>query len=155
MAKAILFLIFFCSIVTTANAQWHIKTCEVPNIYDCTTEEFECLWKNASKNVTGGAITTSIGSASIVSGIVVYSRVYSPEGDLGHALIGGFLIITGVVADVVGITAIKRGKNRKDLLRTTPNYKSLMPESLNITPDLKKIPFNNTYSIGISATLNF
>jgi len=155
MKKALLLITIIVSFLYSADAQWHLKACSVADIDNCTPEEFQCLWEKASKNVRGGKIATIVGSSCIVGGIVVTALGYTPSGDMGHFLLGGFLIISGVIVDAIGIPTWKLGADRKAMLKEHPHYNAQSFGALNITPSIERIHFNSKYSLGVTASLSF
>ena len=85
-----IFLLFLITISFSTDAQWHLRRCDVSDIYNCTPSEFECLWGNASNNVLGGAITTAFGTACVIGGIRLVNKETVP-GDIGPGIIGAFI----------------------------------------------------------------
>jgi len=152
-----LFLLFIITISFSfsTDAQWHLRRCDVSDINICTPSEFECLWRNASNNVLGGAITTVFGTACVIGGIRLVTKETVP-GDIGPGMIGAYIVIpTGVIMNIVGISSWVVGANRKSQLRKTSNYQSLNPVSLKLLHSININQFNNICSYRITATLSF
>ena len=53
------------SAIYSVDAQWYNRSCGVIDISNWTPDEFECMWRNASRHVVGGTITTGIGIRTI------------------------------------------------------------------------------------------
>jgi len=70
----LLFSLIF-TVLCNSNAQWSYKACGVADINNCTSEEFECHWKKATKNVRTGTITTGIGVAGIGSTVLLVTEL--------------------------------------------------------------------------------
>jgi hypothetical protein len=155
MKKALLLITIIVSFLYSADAQWNIKACGVTDIDNCTPEEFQCLWEKASKNFRGGKIATIVGSTCIVGGIIVYALAYTPSGDMGHVLIGGALVISGVIVDAIGIPKWKLGADRKAELKKHPHYDAQSFGTLNISPTIERNHLNSKYALGVTATLSF
>jgi hypothetical protein len=147
MKKALLLFFVLFSVLYSADAQWHYKTCGVTDMNNCTPVEFDCLWNKASKIAKVGAITTGIGTSLIAVGGIIVGGEY--------AFTGVTLAMIGIVIDLVGIPIWITGGNRKSQLRKNPHFEALNSGSLNLFPLIRKNHFNNTYSVGLTASLRF
>jgi len=152
MRKATLSIIFLFIVSFSIEAQWYNSSCGVPDISKWTPDEFECMWRNASRCVVGGAITTGIGISCFVAGLEIwyhYGTLGGPSPSLTIAELGLFAIVP------IGITLMITGAVRKSQLRNTPHRKGINSQSLNIAPTINRSQFNNTYSVGLTASLRF
>ncbi len=150
MKKALLLFFVLFSVLYSADAQWHYKTCGVTDMNNCTPVEFDCLWNKASKNAKVGAIATGVGTSLVAVGGII---LFWPVGDGGF--IGVPIGMAGIIIDLVGIPIWITGGNRKSQLRKNPHYEAFNLRSLNISPSLNRNPFNHTYSFGLTASINF
>jgi hypothetical protein len=152
MRKAILSIIFLFIVSFSIDAQWYNRSCGVIDISNWTPDEFECMWKNASGHVVGGAITTGVGVSCFIAGSIIwvnYGTFGDPSPSLTISALGLFAIVP------IGITIMITGAVRKSQLRKTPHSKGVNSQSLNIAPTINRNQFNNTYSLGLSASLRF
>ena len=150
MKKALLLFFVLFSVLYSADAQWHYKTCGVTDMNNCTPVEFDCLWNKASKISKVGAIATGVGTSLVAVGGII---LFWPAGDGGF--IGVPIGMAGIVIDLVGIPIWITGSNRKSQLRKNPHFEALNSGSLNLFPLIRKNQFNNTYSVGLTASLSF
>ena len=157
MKKALLLFFVLFSVLHYVDAQWHYESCGVIDINNSTLAEFECLWGIASKNVRVGSIATGIGAVGFGSSILMVTLIMGGEIDNGtfttiltYAFIGA--AITGLT---LGPAFWITGASRKSRLRKNPHYEALKSSSLNISPSINRIHFNNSYSLGITASLSF
>ena len=144
MRKAILSIIFLFIVSFSVDAQWYNSSCGVIDISNWTPDEFECMWRNASTCVVGGVITTGIGITCVVIGLEMWNNYGTTIANLGL-----FAIVP------IGITIWITGAVRKSQLRNTPHSKGINSHSLNIAPTINRNHFNNTYSVGLTASLRF
>jgi hypothetical protein len=146
---------------STANpstkSQWYFKSCGVTDINNCSLDEFECLWERAEKNVRTGKIITGIGvlglgaSALLVTGLVAGELNDSPVTIIFTLT----SFVTGIAGVLIGPPTWITGASRKNLLREHPHFEAPNLKSLNIFPSLNRNNFNNSYSLGLTATLSF
>ena len=157
MKKALLLIIFLFSCLHSANAQWYHDHCGVTDINNCTTEEFKCLWEYSSRLVITGSILTGIGTGCIIGGIIIElnNLTFMVQEQDSKSNIGGYLFWGGVIIDLIAIPMMSIGFTQKGKLKHTPNYKSQNLEILNISPTINRNHFNNSYSIGLTATVRF
>ena len=152
MKKALLLFSLIFSVLYSVDAQWYYNSCSVTDINNCTQTEFDCLWNKASKIAKVGAITTVVGT-SLVAGGVIYT-IASGFGESAHAAVA--LSMAGIVIDVIiGAPVWITGAVRKSRLRNNPLYETLNLQTLNLSPSINKIQFNNKYSVGLTASLRF
>ena len=149
MRKAILSFIFLFIVSFSIDAQWYNRSCGVIEISNWTPDEFECMWRNASTCVVGGVITTGIGITCVVLGSIIHMN--NSFGDPAPPSV--ILCLFAVVP--IGITIWITGAVRKSQLRKTPQSKGINSQSLNIAPTINRNHFNNTYSLGLTASLSF
>ena len=160
MKKALLLVIVMFSVVYSSEAQdsinhsstWYYRTCGVTDIGNWTPDEFECMWKNASRCVVRGVITTGIGITCVVAGLEIwynYGTIGGPSPSLTIANLGLFAIVP------IGITIWITGAVRKSKLKKTPHSRGINSQSVNIAPTINRNQFNNTYSLGLTASLSF
>ncbi len=148
MKKVFLFLIVTFSVLYSADAQWYEKSCGVTDLDSITTQEFECLWAKATITARTGKIITGIGTSLIVVGGIMVGGQY--------AFTGVTFAMIGIVIDVfIGAPVWITGNNRKFNLRENPHYKNLNIGSLKVAPTISKNNFNNSYSVGFTASLKF
>lgn len=132
----------------SADAQWYERSCGVTDLDSITTQDFECLWAKATITARTGQIITGIGTSSIVVGGIIVS------GD--YAFTAVTLIMIGIAIDVfIGAPVWITGASRKSRLRETPLYEAPNSASFNLSPTISKNHFNNSYSVGFTASLNF
>jgi hypothetical protein len=143
MRKAILSIIFLFIVSFSVDAQWYNRSCGVTDISNWTPDEFECMWRNASRCVVGGVLTTGVGVSCIVLGMENWNY------NIRIAELGLFAIVP------IGITFLITGAVRKSQLRKTPHSKGVNSQTLNIAPTINRNQFNNTYSLGLTASLSF
>ena len=142
MRKVTLSIIFLFIVSFSVDAQWYNRSCGVTDISNWTPDEFECMWRNASRCVVGGVITTGIGISCVVIGSII---------DWNNSTLGDPTppsVILGLFAVVpIGITIWITGAVRKSQLRNTPHSKGINSHSLNIAPTINRNHFNNKYNI--------
>ena len=148
MKKALIFSFIIFSAFYSADAQWYERTCGVPDLTSLTTQEFECLWANAAKTSRAGGIITGIGTSLIAVGVIISFGEY--------AFTGVTLAMIGIVIDVfIGAPVWITGGGRKSELRETPFFETHNLQTLNIAPTINRNHFNNSYSVGFTASLKF
>ena len=150
MRKAILSIIFLFIVSFSIDAQWYNRMCGVTEISNWTPDEFECMWKTASRQFVGGAITTGVGVSCVVLGSII-SWNNSAWGDSAPPIV--ILSLFAIVP--IGITFLITGAVRKSQLRKTPHSKGINSQTLNIAPTINRNQFNDTYSLGLTASLSF
>jgi len=144
MMKVTLSIIFLFIVSFSIDAQWYTRSCGVNDISNWNPDEFECMWRNASTCVVGGVITTGIGITCVVIGLEMWNNY------------GTTIINLGLFAIVpIGITIWITGAVRKSQLRKTPHSKGINSQTLNIAPTINRNHFNNSYSVGFTASLKF
>ena len=132
MKKTLLFFIVTFSVLCSVDAQWYYRSCGVIDINNTTSEEFECLWKKATKNVRFGAIITAIGGSSIITGIIIYFN-YEEEGWVSFVpLAAAVFFSAGFFIGLTGIPIWIIGANRRSKLKKTRSIKIFfqVPESV-------------------------
>ena len=148
MKKTFLFLIVTFSVLYSADAQWYERSCGVTDLDSITTQEFECLWAKATITARMGKIITGIGTSFIVVGGIIVGGEY--------AFTGVTLGMIGIVIDVfIGAPVWITGASRKSRLRKNPLYDAPNSGSFNLSPTISKNHFNNSYSVGFTASLKF
>ena len=157
MKKALLLVSLIFSGLYAVDAQWSYKSCGVVDINECTSEEFECLWERATKNVRVGAITTGIGVAGIGTSILMVTLIMGAEIDSGpvSAIFTYLSFGAGIVGVIIGPPIWITGAARKSKLRTNPHYEALNSLSFNLSPTINRNQFNNSYAFGLTASLSF
>jgi hypothetical protein len=163
MKKALMLVIVMFSAIYSADAQWYYKSCGVTDLNNITSEDFQCLQFKATRNVIGGAIVTGIGTTAIVGGVSMVQKVnMDTNSDMGEVIIGAgsifggvFLIGAGIIIDLAGTALLMAGVSRHITLRKTPYFQNRSPSVLNIAPTINRDQFNNTYSLGLTASLRF
>lgn len=139
--------------------EWYFKKCQVSDLTDCTPEEFECLWTEATKLRTTGIVFTVVGTTiATVAGVVLATDPWSwTEWPYSYAwwLFGIYGIPTGVLLDLIGIPCIVKGHHRIDQLMNTPHHGSQHGVAWNLNPTLLRNPINNTYTMGLTASIRF
>ncbi len=159
MNKAILSIVFLLIVSLSIDAQWYTRSCGVSDISNWTTDEFGCMWKNASRHVVGGAITTGIGVSCIAVGLIAFDRSKGVEGGvIGFTEadeVGIVMFAVSIPFNLVGISLLIAGASRKSQLKNTPHSKGINSHSLNIAPTINRNHLNNTYSLGLTASLRF
>ena len=154
MKNTLLSIIFLFIVSFSVDAQWYNRSCGVTDISNWTPDEFECMWRNASRCVVGGVITTGIGISCFVIGSIIYwnsdDPFFGPDPpSLKIAALGLFAIVP------IGITIMITGAVRKSQLINTPHSKGINSHSLNIAPTINRNHFNNSYSLCLTASLRF
>lgn len=148
MKKTLLFLLLTFSILYSADAQWYERTCGVNDLNSITLHEFECLWAKATITARTGKIITGIGTSFIVVGGIMVGGQY--------AFTGVTLAMIGIVIDVfIGAPVWITGAGRKSELRKNPLYEVPNSGSFNLSPTIIRNHFNNSYSVGFTASLKF
>jgi hypothetical protein len=163
MKKALMLVIVMFSAIYSADAQWYYKSCGVTDLNNITSEDFQCLNKMATKKVTAGAISMVVGTTAIIGGSLLFQNAnMDTNSDMGEVIIGAgsifggvYLIGAGIIIDLVGTALLLSGVNRHITLRKTPYYQNRSPSVLNISPTINRDQFNNTYSLGLTASLRF
>ena len=150
MKKAVLLFFVLFSVSYAADAQWQEKSCGVADIYHCSSEEFDCLWERASHNIRVGRITTVYGTIATVTGIIWGSQAYDLAVILPYTL-----MTAGLITLSIGLPIWITGYARKSNLKENPHYKNLNFGSVKVAPTINKNHFNNSYSLGITASLSF
>ena len=146
------------SVLSSANANWSFRSCGVTDINNCTSEEFECLWEKATKNVRVGSIISGIGFVGIGSTVLLTTLSLGAEIDISDPFWAGLVYLsigTAIIGSILGLPIWITGASRKSNLRKNPHYEALNISSLNIYPSLYRNHFNNSYSLGVTATLSF
>jgi hypothetical protein len=152
MKNTLLSIIFLFIVSFSVDAQWYNRSCGVTDISNWTPDEFECMWRNASRCVVGGAITTGIGISCFIAGGIIWYNYGTLGGSSPSITISGL----GLFAIVpIGITIWITGAVRKSQLRNTPHSKGINSHSLNIAPTINRNHFNNSYSLCLTASLRF
>lgn len=152
----ILLIISLIAFTVPVDAQWYKRKCQVTDINNCSPEEFDCLWETASKNVRTGVITLGIGTSLIVAGTIIVALSYDGGWGLSTGqMICGFMIMGSAISDLYFIPYSVVWANRKFSLKTNPCYDASNYGALNFSPTINRNPFNNSYQVGITATLSF
>ena len=147
-------IVLILSLINATDAQWYHRKCGVIDLNNCTTEEFECLWDKAMKNVRVGLITTAIGISSIVIGYFAWNTGWDNNKDFLESS-GTLLGMGGSLTTLVGIPIFITGVVRTNKIGNSPNYKTLNLGSLNISPAIGLNQFNDSQYYGLSLSLNF
>ncbi len=147
-----MFLILLGS--NTLNAQWYTRSCDVLNVNECSSEEFECLWNKASKMSKTGAIVTIVGTSAIAGGGLLIG-IAAGNGHAGFAWTGVTFIMGGILIDIIGLPVWIIGANRKYFLKNTPGYKDLNYAKLSISPIMLSDNINSSQIPGLSISLRF
>lgn len=151
MNKALLLLVVIFAVLSSAQAQWYTKSCNVADLNACSNEEFECLWNKASKITRVGSISTVVGTSLVATGILTSAFSSSETG----AWTGVFIATSGVIIDALAIPVWIVGGFRKGELKKMPHYQNMHLESLKISPSINWNHSNNSYAPGLSASLRF
>jgi hypothetical protein len=147
MKRTLLLIIFILSFLNAIDAQWYHRSCGVTDINNTTSEEFECLWKKATKNVRVGGIITTIGISCLLIAYI------GSEDEWTY--LGPIMIVGGLFIDLIGIPIWIIGANRRSKLKKNPKYEDFILGSLNLSPALGVNQFNGTHYVGMSLSLNF
>ncbi len=154
MKKALLVFIVLFSVSYAADAQWQVKSCDVADIYNYSSEEFECLWERSSKNARIGVITTSVGLVFVGTLAIFGSLAFAGGGTFNNAMT--FISFGGAVVGIfAGTPYLITWAVRRSRLKENPLYEALYQPSFNLSPTINKNHFNNSYSVGFTATLSF
>jgi hypothetical protein len=146
MKRTLLLIIFILSFLNAIDAQWYYRSCGVTDINNTTSEEFECLWKKATKNVRVGGIITAIGTSCFFIGFI---------GSSEDEFLGTSIGIVGLFIDCIGIPIWIIGANRRSKLKKNPKYEDFILGSLNLSPVIGLNQINNSQYFGLSLSLNF
>lgn len=157
MEKLLVLIIFGLLCHHSANAQWHVNTCDVQDIELATSDEFECLWNKATTTVKVGQVTCLVGGGiSIIGGAtLLLSSGSNSEASSGYAMIGALIVTTGLSAVAVSIPIWAVGASRKSKLKESPAYQDLQRTSLKISPTLEKNRLNKQACMSLAISLNF
>ena len=154
MKRAIVLFITIFSVLHTTDAQWQYRSCDVTDIKSFTNEEFQCLWDKASRGVRRNAIITSAG--------VVFAGTTAIYGSLAFAWGGAyystafFISVGGAFVGLFwGTPNLIAWAVRKHHLKENLHYKAFDNLSLNLSPLINRNFHNNSYSIGLKASLSF
>ncbi|MFC2116547.1 hypothetical protein ACFLTU_08720 [Bacteroidota bacterium] len=157
MKNTVLLFILTLSFISAADAQWHYRSCGVSDIYNCTPEEFECMWKKSTNTVIIGAITTTVGTSLFFTGIYIAGMNDSEDWTVQYysSMGAGFLLVTGFIIDFVGISILVIGVERWFELRSIsdPSYRNI--GSLNVSPKIGINQFNYTCNFGLTLSFTF
>ena len=152
MKKLLLVLALPVMIISSIQAQWPLRTCGVINIYECSQEEYNCLWLNAQRNTIGGCVSTVAGfTLAMIASAQTVTSIYTlePNPSIGvFIFIGSVLFYTGVPVWITGAV-------RKSQLRRTPNFKLMKFGSMNFSPVMGISQYNNKQYLGIQLSLTF
>ena len=91
------------------------------------------------------------GTSFVAIGLVIAANSESASNFVSGSaayVVGSLLIFVGVPTILVGV--VRHGKLRKN-----QHYKTLNTRTLNISPTINRNQFNNTYSLGLVASLRF
>jgi hypothetical protein len=152
--KATLIIVSLFTVTISLEAQyyfdqWYFKKCQVTSINNCTHEEFECLWTEATRLGKTGKKLTAVGmSAMALPLLIAIANPYAVYSLL-------ITVPVGVLLDIIGIPCIVKGRNRLNQLKNTPYYKSQSAVALNLNPTILRNHINNTYSVGLTAKISF
>lgn len=151
--KTILIIVALLLGSTAINAQWYLRTCGVTDINNCTSEEFDCLWTQSGKLARNGTISTVHGTTIVV--ISMLNMKYEFAG-----ISGGYTLFfvgtpVGILLDFIGIPCMATGFARRSHLKKSPLFNSWSAVELSLSPTLLKNSINNTYSMGLSASISF
>jgi hypothetical protein len=152
MKRTLLLILFLLSFLNNVDAQWYFKNCSVTDINNLTPEEFECLWNKSINMVRGGAITTAIGTPTIIISLILFRQYSLFSTEAGIALL--FCTI-GTIMDLIGIPILIAGIVRKSQLKETPYYQNLKLGSVNLSPKIGLNQYNGSHYFGMGLSLNF
>ena len=150
MKKILLLFIALFFVSSPAEAQWYLRSCDVTDIYYCSSEEFECLWEVTEKIIRKGGITTAIGVTSMIVGAI---RAPS-DGLAGYGIGPAILIYGGIITSCTGLIIWIAGADRRNELKRSPFY-FLHAKSFHISPTINRNPFDHSHSLGITASITF
>jgi hypothetical protein len=144
-------LIFFGLVCAQmfADAQWYSAKCGVADMYDCSMEEFNCLWQVAEKNVRKGGIRTATGVVCLGVGAIM------DDGPAGYNILPTGLIIAGSLLTVIGVSTWITGLSRKSELKKNPLFDTYSSSRLQISPSIQNAPTGTTYALGLHASWRF
>jgi hypothetical protein len=153
MKKAILAIMLSVLLVNMIPAQWYERKCGVIDLDNCSDTEYECMWNRATKVVRTGAITTIIGTTSIIAGILVLND--ASMDIVSTIFIGGFGTIGGIMLDCIGIPVWITGGVRRSQLRNVPGHGGQGPLSLSLSPSFQVNRLSNSHCLSMGVTLHF
>jgi hypothetical protein len=142
--------------ISTSNSQWYewtYRQCGVTDIYICTTEEFQCLWKKASTVETTGTVLTLMGSGMAIGGFVLANNA-EPD-DYGPIIAGAFVCCGGILLGMIGIPTGLTGAVRKNFLKKSPHFSRMESLSIKVSPSFQLNQPENITSVGIAVSFTF
>ena len=117
MKKLLLILCCMLLYPVTASAQWHVRSCEVPDIKLADPAEFECLWNRANKVALVGKISCAVGAGLVAAGGLTM-LIADPCCASGYFMIGALGMEIGLVITAVSIPIWVVGSSRLSKLRS-------------------------------------
>ena len=151
-------ILFFLSVISV-DGQWYLS-CGVNDLNEIQAENYDCLVLKTNRLEAAGITIGLLGLGGIIVGKIKYDNapkvtsIYNLS-NLNDKIGGGLLVAGSITIIIVGVSIFSAGASRSMELKNTSYYKSLQLESLNISPALFRNQSNNSYSLGMTATLSF
>jgi len=150
--------LLFVMLIGNSNAQWYKEEYGVSDINDLTETQLRTAFVKAQKKRDTGLILTVFGAGTVVGGIALLDGIecgQSGEEVLGRLFFGLILDAGGVVMTSIGIPMLISYSKRLLQIKDATNYGRPKNTYLSITPLIDYNKYTNTYSSGITFTLNF
>lgn len=150
MKQALIFSSLILSVFYSVDAQWHLRSCGVTDVNNCTSEEFTCLWERAEENIRKGSITTVVGVGILVVGI---ARTPS-DGLAGYGIGPAILRYGGIITSATGLIIWISGLDRRSKLKTNLHHETHHSQRFKLSPSIIPSHFNNSFAFGLTASLS-
>ena len=138
----------------SAGAQWYTRKCEVTDLYNCSYEEFNCLWLKASKGVRTHAIITGAGLVFAGTTAIVGPQAFMWGGTFYN--VATFISFPAAVIGIFwGTPGLITWAVRKSDLKTHPHYRTMYSANISLVPEISRIPQHGSYSLGLRVAMSF
>ncbi len=165
--KNILVVVLLIFLISKVDAQlkppkppvrWYTKEYGVSDINDLTEEQLAAAFVKAKDKRNTGLTLIILGAGTAVGGIALLDGIeYGQSGEevLGRLFFGLILEAGGTVMNAIGIPILISYSSRLLQIKNALNYTRQTNAYFNITPMIDYNKHTNTYSSGITFTLNF